>query len=196
MQIIDALDRHILKRHQQITLLQPGRLGRACALDADDQLAMVDVNVRVLTELSLRFLPGMLAGEGRRGIINIASLASLLPCPNMAVYFAAKAYVLSFSEALAAEVRGRGVTVTAVCPGVVPTGFQARAGLEHTRVYKLTPKKSARDVALAGWAGFQRGDRVVYPGAETWLSALAVRITPNGVLLPLMRQLFNLRASR
>lgn len=173
-----------------------GLLGPAAELPLEEQLAMIDVNVRVLTELSLRFLPGMLAGEGRRGIINIASLASLLPCPNMAVYFAAKAYVLSFSEALAAEVKGRGVTVTAVCPGVVPTGFQARAGLEHTRAYKLTPRKSARDVALAGWAGFQRGDRVVYPGAETWLSAVAVRLMPNGVLLPLMRQAFNLRTPR
>ena len=146
-----------------------GLLGPAAELPLEDQLEMIDVNVRVLTELSLRFLPAMLAGEGRRGIINIASLASLLPCPNMAVYFAAKAYVLSFSEALAAEVRGRGVTVTAVCPGVVPTGFQARAGMEHCTAYKFAPRKTASDVAEAGWAGFQRGERVVLPGATKYL---------------------------
>jgi uncharacterized protein len=144
----------------------------------------------------LRFLPHLVAGQGRRGIINSASLASFLPGPNMAVYYATKAYVLSFSEALAQEVKGHGVTVTAICPGVVPTGFQARAGMEHSRGYKLAPKMSAHDVALAGWAGFKRGDRVVYPGAVTWLSALAIRLTPHAVLLPLMRQAFNPRAPR
>ena len=173
-----------------------GLLGAAADLSLDDQLAMVDINVRVLTELSLRFLPGLLGGKGRRGIINTASLASFLPGPNMAVYYATKAYVLSFSEALAHEVKGRGVTVTAVCPGVVPTGFQARAGMEHTRAYKLAPRKTAQDVVLAGWAGFQRGDRVVYPGAMTWLSGLAVRFTPHRISLPLMRQALNLRAAR
>jgi uncharacterized protein len=170
-----------------------GLLGAAADTDLDDQLGMIDINVRALTELSLRFLPGLLAGEGRRGIINIASLASLLPGPNMAVYYATKAYVLSFSEALAQEVRDRGVTVTAVCPGVVPTGFQARAGMEHTRGYRLSPKVTARDVALAGWGGFQRGDRIVYPGGVTWLTAVALRLTPHAMLLPLVRQAFNPR---
>lgn len=170
-----------------------GLLGAAADMPIDDQLGMIDINVRALTELSLRFLPGLLAGQGRRGLINIASLASLLPGPNMAVYYATKAYVLSFSEALAQEVGDQGVTVTAVCPGVVPTGFQARAGMEHARAYKLSPKVTARDVALAGWGGFQRGDRVVYPGAATWLSALGIRMMPNAMLLPLVRQAFNLR---
>ena len=173
-----------------------GLLGPAAELPLDEQLAMVDVNVRVLTELSLRFLPGLLAGHGRRGIINIASLASFLPGPNMAVYHATKAYVLSFSEALAAEVRSGGVTVTAVCPGAVPTGFQARAGMEQSTAYKLAPKKTARDVALAGWAGFQRGDRVVFPGATARLSALVIQATPNRVLLPLVRSAFSPRTPR
>ena len=173
-----------------------GLMGPAAGLPLDDQLAMVDVNIRVLTDLSLRFLPGLLAGEGRRGIINIASLASLLPGPNMAVYYATKAYVLSFSEALGAEVNGRGVTVTAVCPGMVPTGFQARAGMETCMAYALAPKKSAQDVAMAGWAGFQRGDRVVYPGAATRLSALAIQATPHRLLLPLVRAAFGARTPR
>jgi uncharacterized protein len=168
-----------------------GLLGPAAELPLDDQLAMVDINVRVLTDLSLRFMPGLLAGQGRRGIINIASLASYLPGPNMAVYYATKAYVLSFSEALGAEVKASGVTVTAVCPGVVPTGFQARAGMEHCRAYRLAPKRSAQDVALAGWAGFQRGDRVVFPGGSTRLSALAIRGTPHRMLLPVLRSLLN-----
>lgn len=170
-----------------------GLLGPAAELALDDQLAMIDLNVRVLSELSLRFLPGLLAGKGRRGIINIASLASFLPGPNMAVYYASKSYVLSFSEALAAEVKGRGVTVTAVCPGMVPTGFQARAGMEQCRAYRLAPKQSAQEVALAGWAGFLRGDRVVLPGAMAKLTALAVRATPHGMLLPMVRAVMNPR---
>jgi len=173
-----------------------GLLGPAADLPLDDQLGMVDVNVRVLTELSLRFLPGLLAGEGRRGIINVASLAAYLPGPNMAVYYATKAYVLSFSEALGAEVNRRGVTVTAVCPGMVPTGFQARAGMEHCTAYKLSPRKTASDVAEAGWAGFQRGERVVLPGTTTKLIAAALRIAPHRALLPLVRSALNPRSSQ
>ena len=173
-----------------------GLLGPAAELPLDDQLGMVDLNVRVLTDLSLRFLPRLLEGQGLRGIINIASLASYLPGPNMAVYYASKAYVLSFSEALACEVNGRGVTVTAVCPGVVQTGFQARAGMEETRAYRLAPRKTAQDVALAGWTGFQRGDRVVLPGAAVKFAALALQAAPHGLLLPLMRQALNLRSAR
>jgi short-subunit dehydrogenase len=173
-----------------------GLLGPAAELPLDDQLGMVDVNVRVLTELSLRFLPRLLAGQGLRGIINIASLASYMPGPNMAVYYASKAYVLSFSEALASEVNGRGVTVTALCPGMVQTGFQARAGMEECRAYRLSPRKTAQDVALAGWQGFQRGDRVVLPGAAAKLAALAFQTAPHGVLLPLMRQALNPRGAR
>lgn len=173
-----------------------GLLGPAAELPLDDQLGMVDLNVRVLTDLSLRFLPRLLAGQGLRGIINIASLASYMPGPNMAVYYATKAYVLSFSEALASEVNGRGVTVTAVCPGMVQTGFQARAGMEESRAYRLAPRKTAQDVALAGWQGFQRGDRVVLPGAAAKLAALAFQTAPHGVLLPLMRQALNPRGAR
>jgi hypothetical protein len=173
-----------------------GLLGRAADLAFDDQLAMIDVNVRALTDLSLRFLPGLLAGQGRRGIINIASLASFMPGPNMAVYYATKAYVLSFSEALAAEVKGAGVTVTAVCPGAVPTGFQARAGMEDLKAYKLAPKKSAQEVALAAWTGFERGDAVVFPGAAARLTAAAIRLTPHRLLLPMARSALDPRRAR
>ena len=173
-----------------------GLLGPAADLALDDQLGMVDVNVRVLTDLSLRFLPGLLSGQGRRGIINVASLASFMPGPNMAVYYATKAYVLSFSQALAAEVKARGVTVTALCPGMVPTGFQARAGMEGCRAYRLAPKMPAQAVAQAGWSGFQRGDAVVLPGVMTRLTALAVQATPNRLLLPLVRSVMNPRNSQ
>ena len=103
-----------------------GLLGPAASLSRSEQLAMVDVNVRALTDLSLAFVDVL---ERRRGgILNVASVAAFLPGPNMAVYYATKAYVVSFSDALHWELRPRGIRVTALCPGPVPTEFQARAG--------------------------------------------------------------------
>ncbi len=104
-----------------------GLTGRADELPRAEQLGMVDLNVRALTELSLAFVDSLARHKG--GILNVASLASFLPAPGMAIYYATKAYVLSFSEALHAELRKKGVRVTALCPGPVPTEFQARAGL-------------------------------------------------------------------
>ncbi|MGA8819996.1 MAG: SDR family NAD(P)-dependent oxidoreductase, partial [Xanthobacteraceae bacterium] len=104
-----------------------GLAGKAAELDRDDQVAMVDLNIRALTELSLAFADSLARHRG--GLLNVASIAGFLPGPGMAVYYASKAYVLSFSEALHEELRGRGVRVTVLCPGPVATGFQARAGL-------------------------------------------------------------------
>src|ERR1700733_2104063 len=121
-----------------------GLLGPASALDCDQQLAMIDLNVRALTELSLAFVDSLERHRG--GILNVASLAAFLPGPGMAVYYASKAYVLSFSEALHHELAGLGVRVTALCPGPVATGFQARAGLQgdNLRVLALSPRRGAR----------------------------------------------------
>lgn len=167
-----------------------GLLGRAAELSIESQTAMVDLNVRTLTDLSLRFLPRMIE-KRTGGIINVASLASFLPGPYMAVYYASKGYVLSFSEALGAEVAGSGVTVTALCPGIVPTGFQARAGMGDVSALKRVPKMSAEAVARAGWEGFLRRDRVVLPGATTALLAWTSRLTPRALLLPILRSLLN-----
>ena len=107
-----------------------GLLGPAASLSRSEQLAMIDVNVRALTDLSFAFVDAL---ERRRGgILNVASVAAFLPGPNMAVYYATKAYVVSFSDALHWELRPRGVRVTALCPGPVPTEFQARAGFTVT----------------------------------------------------------------
>ena len=107
-----------------------GLIGAAAALDRGEQLAMIDLNVRALTDLSLAFVGRARAPPG--GILNVASVAGFLPGPGMAVYYASKAYVLSFSEALHHELAPRGVRVTALCPGPVPTEFQARAGVKTT----------------------------------------------------------------
>ncbi|MGH7247333.1 MAG: SDR family NAD(P)-dependent oxidoreductase, partial [Pseudomonadota bacterium] len=111
-----------------------GLVGHAAALDRDEQLAMIDLNIRVLTELSLMFVDSLARHRG--GVLNVASIAAFLPGPGMAVYYASKAYVLSFSEALHRELARRGVRVTALCPGPVATGFQARAGFRAGAIRK------------------------------------------------------------
>jgi short-subunit dehydrogenase len=140
---------------------------------------MIDLNVRALTELSLAFTDSLARHRG--GILNVASLAAFLPGPGMAVYYASKAYVLSFSEALHHELAGLGVRVTALCPGPVATGFQARAGLQRDNLRILA--LSARRVARIGYRGFMRGERVVVAGIPNWIVASLLRFIPHGLLL-------------
>jgi len=156
-----------------------GLVGQATRLDRSEQLAMIDLNVRALTELSLAFTDSVARHGG--GILNVASLAAFLPGPGMAVYYASKAYVLSFTEALHHELKGRGVRVTALCPGPVATEFQARAGLQkENRMLAV----SAVRVARIGYRGFTRGDRVVVAGMGSRVVASMLRFMPHALLLP------------
>jgi len=164
-----------------------GLLGKAARLPRETQLQMIDLNVRALTDLTLRYLPEMIS-RGRGGIVNVASLAAFMPGPQMAVYFATKAYVQSFTEALAEEVRGSGITITSVCPGPVETGFQARAGMKRARALSRINPMSAEEVARAGWAGFKAGKRTVVPGLLNKLTAYSTRGAPRGLLLPFVRR--------
>jgi len=157
-----------------------GLTGPAVALDREQQLAMVDLNVRALTELSLAFVDSLQRHRG--GILNVASTAAFLPGPGMAVYYASKAYVLSFSEALHQELSRRGVRVTALCPGPVLTEFQARAGMKLSGFFRLLPLVSAERVAHIGYRGLKRGKRVVIAGLVNRLSAIMVRFSPHAVL--------------
>jgi hypothetical protein len=161
-----------------------GLFGPAADLDRAEQLAMVDLNVRVLTDLSLRFIESLARHSG--GILNVASLAGFMPGPGMAVYHATKAYVLSFSEALHHELAPRGIRVTALCPGPVPTEFQAHAGISGGH-YPRILTRSAERVARAGYEGLMRGKRVVVPGTENKVAALLPRFLPRGRALGLVR---------
>ncbi len=150
----------------------------------------VQVNVAALTRLTRALLPGMI--ERRRGrVLNVASTAAFQPGPGMAVYYATKAYVLSLSEALAHELRGSGVSVTALCPGPTTTGFQARAAIEETRLMRgsLMPVADAASVAKAGVEGMLAGRRVVIPGLMNRLGALSAAVTPRAISLPLIAYL-------
>lgn len=151
-----------------------------------DQVQMMQVNMLALTELTRLFLPAMLARRAGR-ILNVASTAAFLPGPLMAVYYASKAYVLSLSEALANELRGTGVTITALCPGPTTSGFQKRAAMEDS---KLVAGKiaDAASVARAGYAGLMQGKTIVIPGARNKLPTLAPRFLPRGLVAAIVRR--------
>jgi hypothetical protein len=159
-----------------------GLVGRADKLSRDEQLAMIDLNVRALTELSLAFVESLARHRG--GILNVASVAAFMPGPGMAVYYASKAFVLSFSEALHQELSERGVKVTTLCPGPVPTEFQARAGLGDRMPNVLA--LPAERVARIGYDGLMRGKRVVVAGIGNRIGVFLLRFMPNALLLPLL----------
>ena len=160
-----------------------GLVGIASSLDRDEQLVMIDLNVRALTELSLAFVDSLERHKG--GILNVGSMAGFLPGPGMAVYYATKSYVLSFSEALHSELKPRGVRVTVLCPGPVPTEFAARAGLKPGSKPGLLSQPADR-VAEAGFRGLMRGDRVVVPGMANKLITILIRIVPRRLVLRLV----------
>jgi uncharacterized protein len=157
-----------------------GAHGSIAELGTERQVEMIDVNVAALTRLTALLLPGMLAR--RRGtILNVASTAAFQPGPNQAVYGATKAYVLSFTEALAEEVRGSGVRVTCLAPGATDTGFASQAGMTGTRLFRRGVMDPAR-VARAGHDGVRRGKTVVIPGMRNRLQAFAVRLSPRALV--------------
>ncbi len=158
-----------------------GAWGRHQDLELAAELDVLDLNVVAATRLLKRLLPGMLArGSGR--ILNVASTAAFQAGPWMAVYYASKAYLLHYSEALAEELAGSGVTVTALCPGPTPTGFQAAAGMAASRGLRgLVPHTDAARVARAGYEAARRGQRLVVPGLVNRLLVQALRWVPRRV---------------
>jgi uncharacterized protein len=160
-----------------------GLAGLAAALDRDEQLAMIDLNTRALTDLSLAFVDSLARHRG--GILNVGSMAGFLPGPGMAVYYATKAFVLSYSEALHSELRRRGVRVSVLCPGPVPTEFAARAGISHSMAPGILTQ-SAERVAEAGYRGLMQGQRTIVPGLANKLVTLLIRVFPRRLLLAVL----------
>jgi uncharacterized protein len=164
-----------------------GTLGSVASLPVERQMDMVRVNVVALTHLTRLFLPGMIARR-RGGILNVGSTAAFQPGPNMAVYYATKAYVLSFTEALAEELVGSGVTATCLAPGPTATGFGADSGMDNSLIFKLG-MMDARTVAQAGHRGFRRGQVIVMPGLRNKLGAFSVRLGPRAFVRKLVKRL-------
>jgi len=155
-----------------------GAHGSFAQLSLPRQLEMLQVNITALTHLTGLFLPGMLQRR-RGGVLNVGSVAGFLPGPGMAVYYATKAYVLSFSEALAAELAGTGLTVTALCPGPTESNFGKVARGEKTRRRPIS-KMSAEAVARYGHRAFRRGKVVAVSGGRNQFLVSLIRFTPRG----------------
>ena len=165
-----------------------GLRGAATALPIDEQLGIIDLNIRSLSELTLHFLPGMVARK-RGGVLNLSSVAGFVPGPYMALYFASKGFVRFFSEALHQELRRTGVTVTCVAPGPVSTEFLERSGAYQAPLFRILPKLDPDDLAERAWRGFKSGRRLVVPGISAKLAALAVKFMPSAAMLPLIGRL-------
>lgn len=159
--------------------------GKFCETGLDEELAELQLNVVALTELTKRYLPGMLERKFGR-ILNVASTAAFQPGPLMAVYYASKAYVLSFSEAIAEELRGTGVSVTCLCPGATQTGFQERANMADVRLFKAGVAGAA-DVARAGYNGMMREKSLVIPGLKNQVLAASNRFAPRKLVTKISR---------
>jgi short-subunit dehydrogenase len=157
-----------------------GLFGHAIELDRADQLGIIAVNIRSMTDLSLRFSDQLIRHRG--GILNVGSIAGFLPGPGMAVYYASKAFVLSFSEAMHQELSSRGVRVTALCPGPVPSEFQARAGFRPGFDSAIL-NVSAAEVALQGYQGLMANKRAVLPGLGIKMVPFLLRLFPRGFIL-------------
>lgn len=164
-----------------------GTHGEFTQADAQSQLDMIQVNVTALVHLTRLLLPGMVSRRDGK-ILNVASTAALQPGPLMAVYYASKAFVLSFSEAIANELDGSGVTVTALCPGPTKTEFQVRAGVAETRLMG-GHSMDARTVATAGYRGMLRAAPVVIPGGRNRFLSLLVRILPRALVVRVVRRI-------
>ena len=171
-----------------------GGLGRFDQMEPERIGEMLQVNIAALTELTRRLLPGMVA-RGRGKVMLVASTAGFQPGPRMAVYFATKAYVLSFGEAIAEELRGTGVTVTTLCPGATATKFAEVAGTSNTRLFDSAarPVMSAATVARLGYRGLKAGRRVVITGLLNKIVAVGSKFAPHAVLLPVTKSLMSRR---
>lgn len=163
-----------------------GRVGHFARTDLELELRMIGLHVCSTTSLTKAILPAMLE-RGRGRIMNVASVAAFQPGPFTAVYYASKSYVVSFSQALSEELRGTGVTVTALCPGRTETEFAKSARLAPAGLLRYLTPMSAGSVAAAGYRAMMAGKRVVVPGAVNKIVAQAVRIAPGFLTLRMTR---------
>jgi len=160
-----------------------GLFGKFAMTDLDKELKMIQLNVTSLVELTKRFLPGMTQRRSGK-ILNVASTAAFVPGPWMSIYYATKAFVLSFSDAINYELRPSGITVTTLCPGPTESEFKVRAGSQRSRLFEAFVM-DAPTVARAGYDGMMRGKTLVVPGLRNKLIPVAARLTPRSLIATL-----------
>jgi uncharacterized protein len=186
-QAIPSIEAELARQHAYAdVLINDAGMGLAGPLHQNSPeavMGLIDLNVRALTALTRHFLPGMRT-RGRGGILNVASLGGYAPGPYQAVYYASKAYVLSLTEALAAESAGEGVRICALAPGPVATAFHHRMGAASSLYVRMLPLASAAAVARMGYLGFAMGWRVTVVGILDPIMLLAMRVLPHRILIP------------
>jgi short-subunit dehydrogenase len=188
MEIYEELKREAIRVRILVNNAGSGVLGKFAATDLKAELDMIQLNVTSLTHLTKLFLRDMVADRSGK-ILNVASTAAFQPGPLMAVYYASKAYVLSFTEALANELEGSGVTATALCPGPTFTDFQKRSGMENTRLFRSGLTMDAATVAKAGFRGLMMGKTVVVPGWKNRIMVASLRLAPRGLVTKVVRDI-------
>lgn len=180
--VSEYLKKHHLHADVLINNAGFGAMGQFVDIDLQEQLRMMQVNMTALVHLTGLILPGMISrGKGR--VMNVASTAAFQPGPRMAMYYATKAFVLSFSEAVHHEIRKTGVTVTCLCPGPTPTEFQQAAKMEKTRMFNSRMMIDSATVARVGYQAMKKGKRLVIPGNLTKVLAFSTRLAPRSLVL-------------
>jgi len=177
-EIIQSLKSEMIEVDVLVNNAGFGWRGDFANMELSDALEMIQVNITALTHLTRLLLPDMLKHKHGK-ILNVASTAAFQPGPLMATYYASKAYVLNFSLALSEELKGTGVTVTALCPGPTATGFGKRAGFTNEKNLGGVLSMDASAVALDGFKGLLKGKPLVIPGWKNWLSTQLVRLVPR-----------------
>jgi uncharacterized protein len=186
--VFDELRARNIDVHALVNNAGYGWKGQFSEGDLNTQLDMIDVNVRAVTYLTHLALPFMVAKKAGY-ILNVASTAAFQPGPLMSVYYATKAYVLSFSEAIADEVKGSGITVTALCPGPTSTEFASRANMTTSRLFQGSGIMDAKTVAKLGFEGMMKGQTIVIPGVRNKVLATSTRFAPRRIITRIARSM-------
>jgi uncharacterized protein len=163
-----------------------GDFGMFVETDWNKELQMINLNITSLTQFTKLFLQDMVKRKSGK-IMNVASTAAFQPGPTMAVYYATKAYVLSFSEAIKNEVEDKGISVTALCPGATESGFQAAAAMEESKLVKGKKLPTSKEVATYGYKSMMNGKAVAIHGLMNYLMANSVRFTPRSIVVKVTR---------
>lgn len=181
-------EQHNLKVDYLVNNAGFGDFGFFAQSNWDKQLQMINLNITTLTHLTHLFLPSMIKNKYGR-IMNVASTAAFQPGPTMSVYYATKAFVLHFSEAIANELEGSGVTVTALCPGATESGFQLAAAMEESKLVKGKKLPTSAEVAEYGYKAMMKCEKVAIHGFLNALMANSIRFTPRSLVLKMVRMM-------
>lgn len=186
-EIFDTLQKENIQIDVVVNNAGFGTRGAVAEIDADTQIDMIQVNVVALTHLTRLFLPGIIE-RGRGGILNVGSLAGFQPGPNLAVYYATKAYVLSFTEALSEEIKNPNIKITCLAPGPVRTEFGSKSDLDDSLLFKLS-LMDAEPVVKAGYEGFRKGKVIVLPGFKQKIIPFLLRFAPRFLVRKIVKAL-------